>query len=253
VIISELMYHPRPPGVAVSEDDLEFIEIHNPASAAVDLTGWQLAEGIQFQFPAGTTLAPRGYLVVAAFDPSDANMLNSFRQHYRLEPSVTVIGPFTGQLSNAGDTVQLLRASAQQPDQPGSGVFLAEDAVTYDDQEPWASRADGYGHSLHRLEATLWGSDPQAWVSAWPTPRAGRHTAGDADGSGRFDQLDIVRVLQNGKYRTGQLAAWEDGDWNADGVFDQLDIVAALQNGNYLQTGYALRTLDAVLASVGRP
>ena len=70
--------------------------------------------------------------------------------------------------------------------------------------------------------------------------------AGDADQNGRFDQLDIVRVLQSGKYLIGQAATWGDGDWNGapggragrpptgDGVFDQDDIVASLIGGTYL-------------------
>ena len=57
---------------------------------------------------------------------------------------------------------------------------------------------------------------------------------GDANGDGRFDQLDLVAVLQAGKYRTGQGADWSQGDWNGDGLSDQLDVVAALRTGNYL-------------------
>jgi hypothetical protein len=68
--------------------------------------------------------------------------------------------------------------------------------------------------------------------------------AGDANRDGRFDQLDIVAVLQSANYMTGQPAAWSDGDWNHDGVFDQLDIVAALQTGNYLQGTHAAVTCD---------
>jgi hypothetical protein len=56
---------------------------------------------------------------------------------------------------------------------------------------------------------------------------------GDANGDDVFNQLDIVQVLQAGKFRTGEPATWDEGDWNADAVFDQLDIVAALQDGNY--------------------
>ena len=64
--------------------------------------------------------------------------------------------------------------------------------------------------------------------------------AGDANTDGRFDQLDIVQVLQAAKYLTAEAADFSEGDWNGDGVFDQLDIVAALQTGNYLQGPYAV-------------
>ena len=57
---------------------------------------------------------------------------------------------------------------------------------------------------------------------------------GDANGDGLFNQLDLVEVLQGGKYQTGQPASFREGDWNEDGIFDQLDLVAALQTGSYL-------------------
>lgn len=74
---------------------------------------------------------------------------------------------------------------------------------------------------------------------------------GDANRDFRFDQQDIVQVLQAGKYLTGQPATWGEGDWNGgpggyaaepprgDGTFNQQDIVAALQSGTYLTGAYA--------------
>ena len=59
---------------------------------------------------------------------------------------------------------------------------------------------------------------------------------GDANEDGRFDQADIVLVLQTGKYTTGQTASWADGDWNGDGLFNQLDIVLVLQTGDFAPT-----------------
>ena len=58
---------------------------------------------------------------------------------------------------------------------------------------------------------------------------------GDANRDGRFDQLDIIHVLQSAKYLTGESAVWEEGDWNGDSVFDESDIVAALQVGRYFR------------------
>jgi hypothetical protein len=65
--------------------------------------------------------------------------------------------------------------------------------------------------------------------------------AGDANEDGQFDQLDIVRVLQGGKYRTRESATWQEGDWNGDEVFDQRDIVVALQTANFLAGPYTAR------------
>ena len=58
---------------------------------------------------------------------------------------------------------------------------------------------------------------------------------GDANEDGRFDQIDIVAVLQAGKYRTGEPAAWAEGDWNGDGVFDPLDVITSLSIDQYLK------------------
>jgi hypothetical protein len=63
--------------------------------------------------------------------------------------------------------------------------------------------------------------------------------AGDVNLDRQFDTLDIVAVLQAGKYRSGEIASWADGDWNDDFVFDQRDIVAALTTGAYLTGPYA--------------
>ena len=77
--------------------------------------------------------------------------------------------------------------------------------------------------------------------------------AGDADQDFDFDQLDLVRVLQAGKYLTGEPATWGEGDWDGapggsvedeipppgNGQFDQLDIIAALNSGKYLTGPYA--------------
>ena len=79
---------------------------------------------------------------------------------------------------------------------------------------------------------------------------------GDANQDQTFDQIDIVSVLQTGKYLSGQAATWEEGDWNGapggqvgeppdgDGVFDQRDIVAALSSGLYLTGPYSATKPD---------
>jgi hypothetical protein len=61
-----------------------------------------------------------------------------------------------------------------------------------------------------------------------------RPPTGDSNGDGVFNQLDIVHVLQAGKYLTRQPATFAEGDWNGDGVFDQPDIVEALSAGSCL-------------------
>jgi predicted dienelactone hydrolase len=75
--------------------------------------------------------------------------------------------------------------------------------------------------------------------------------AGDADQDLDFDQFDLIKVQQAGKYLSGTRATWGEGDWNAapgggpgfppagDRRFNQLDIVAAQQGALYLTGTYA--------------
>jgi hypothetical protein len=59
---------------------------------------------------------------------------------------------------------------------------------------------------------------------------------GDSNGDGAFDALDLVTVLQVGKYEDdlASNATFEEGDWNGDGDFDRYDVVFALQAGKYI-------------------
>ena len=66
-----------------------------------------------------------------------------------------------------------------------------------------------------------------------PTESTARPVLGDVNGDKRFDQRDVVQLLQRGKYLTDLPAVSSDGDWTGDGLVNQLDIVAALQQGAY--------------------
>src|SRR5690606_20570450 len=63
VVINEIFYDP--PGNARTE----FVELHNPTSGSVDLSGWSFTSGISYTFPAGSEIPPGGYAVVA-MDPA---------------------------------------------------------------------------------------------------------------------------------------------------------------------------------------
>lgn len=74
---------------------------------------------------------------------------------------------------------------------------------------------------------------------------------GDANADSSFDQLDLVQVLQAGKYLTGDPVTWGEGDWNNDGVFDQLDVIAAAETGLYMTGPYAMSSPE--FAAVPEP
>src|SRR3954462_6302767 len=79
VVINEMMYH------AVSDlDGDDFLELYNRGTTPVDLAGWTFS-GITLTLPAGPTIAPGGYLVVA----KDATQ---FRATYGFTPAAVYGG-----------------------------------------------------------------------------------------------------------------------------------------------------------------
>lgn len=77
VFINELMYHPSPR--LGTPDDYQWIELYNGLPSKMDLSGWRLND---FELPAGTHMAPNGYLVVARQDVSDPDQDGDYYSAY---------------------------------------------------------------------------------------------------------------------------------------------------------------------------
>jgi hypothetical protein len=183
IVFSEIMYHP-PDWETNTPAVEEFIELLNLASAPVQLYDpthstnvWRLANAVSFSFPSNTTIAANGLLLVVPFDPvADTASLAAFRARYG--SNAPVVGPYSGSLDNAGESLELWRPDQpQSPPHPDAGFvpyFLVE-RVAYGDQLPWPIEADGLGLSLQRIVATDYGNDPVNWKAESPT--AGRANA----------------------------------------------------------------------------
>lgn len=127
IVISEFMYHPPhrlfAPFYEAEDLDLEYIELYNNGDSSIDLVGWQFTYGIDYTFPAGVSIAPHSYLVVAA-------NVTSFSAQY---PAVSnVVGNWAGKLSNSGESIELIN---------GSGIRI--DRFRYADEGDWAMRKQG--------------------------------------------------------------------------------------------------------------
>lgn len=131
VTFNELMYHPG------GDADAEWVELYNPFTIDTDLSGWSLAGGIDYVFPAGTLIPGRGFLIVAA-SPTQLAAAGV--------PGA--LGPWKGKLSNGGELLELRSNGGRRMD-----------ALDYDDREPWPVTPDGSGLSLAK-------SDPLA--PSWP-------------------------------------------------------------------------------------
>ena len=165
VVISEVMYNP--PGNDVP-DELEYLELYNFTSQAVNLTGWRLRKGFDYDFAPGTMLDAEEALVIVSFDPSDVIKLADFRAAYGIGPEVTILGNPADTLSDTGEQIQLQRPDTPPPNDPLYVPHVIEDEVDY--LSTWHVTTDGDGDSLNRTARTDWGGDASSWTAEPPTP-----------------------------------------------------------------------------------
>ena len=59
VIINEIAYHPL-------AGDSEWIELHSLSGVDIDLSGWRLADAVDYTFAEGTKIPGHGFLIIAA-------------------------------------------------------------------------------------------------------------------------------------------------------------------------------------------
>ncbi len=147
IVINEIMADPPS-----DHRNGQFIELHNKGAGAVSLAGWKLRGGADFDFPSGTSIAPGGYLVVGG-DP--AYLQAAF-------PSATVVGPWSGSLSNNGDLIRIV-------DQYGN---LA-DEVDYKIGGDWPDFAAGFGSSMELVNPNADNNVPSAWRESDESNKAG--------------------------------------------------------------------------------
>ncbi|MEM7393396.1 MAG: lamin tail domain-containing protein, partial [Verrucomicrobiota bacterium] len=146
IVINEIMYHyggsSYQPYVESSE---EWLELYNRASTNISLDGWAFTEGIDYEFPPGTTIAPSGYLVVA-------KNTNALVVKY---PAIDIVGNYGGQLADGGERILLV-------DDRGNPA----DEVTYHDSRPWPEYADGLGSSLELRHPDADNNSVGAWAAS---------------------------------------------------------------------------------------
>ncbi|MEM7384973.1 MAG: lamin tail domain-containing protein, partial [Verrucomicrobiota bacterium] len=159
VVFNEMMYHPL-------EDSggIEWLEIFNQMAVDIDLSAWSLAGGVEFSFPEGTVLGGGGYLAVVG-GVADSIPPNVF-------------GPFSGTLSNEGDSVYLVNNSGR-----------VMDSLHYRDSLPWPEGADGSGHTLAKRDPRT----PSGEAALWTTSR----TPGGSPGRPNEVHVEGTHLLIN--------------------------------------------------------
>ena len=197
VVFNEIMYHP-----ATNEAELEWVELHNQMSVDMDISHWSLAGGIDYTFAEGTIVPGNGYLVVAI---SPATLMAA-------AGITNVLGPFSGRLSNSGETLQLLNNNQR-----------VMDSLTYGTDGDWPVAPDGSGVSLAKLnpngataDATNWcasaqvGGTPGAENFPVVTPTVIQKTLVDIQGSWKFNDTgaDLGTSWRDTNYND---SAWPAG------------------------------------------
>lgn len=162
-VINEIMYHP-----AEEQDELQFIELHNPSSNKLDLAGWSISGQVRFRFSWGTTMEPGGYAVIC-------RDIAAFRARFGAD--VKYLGTFEGRLGHSGGKISLV--------DPGGRIV---ESVNYTDRQPWPLGADGYGPSLERICPAAPADDPLNWTTAG-------ETGGQRSSPGRVNHAFAPRPL----------------------------------------------------------
>lgn len=161
VVFNEIHYHP-----AGDTSGLEFVELHNQLVADVDMSNWRLRGDADYDFPEGTILPGRGYLVVA----KDPALL-------ALETGHSALGPFSGTLSNSGGRLRLYNNNRSFRSQLGGvgspGEIRNEqegrrimDEITYADSTPWPVGPDGSGATLAKRRPEQGTAHPINWSAS---------------------------------------------------------------------------------------
>ncbi len=122
IVLNEIMYKP-------ALTNAEYVELFNSSTNfSFDLTGWRM-NGLGYDFPAGSILAPTSYLVLAkdtvAFAAAYGNTLPLF-------------DTFSGTLDTNGETLTLFR-----PDPAQTNLDLVVDRVRYEAAIPWPVITNG--------------------------------------------------------------------------------------------------------------
>src|SRR5688572_1792089 len=177
VVINEINYHP-----SASSD--EFIELKNITGSPVNLfdpnfptNTWRLA-GVDFNFPTNTVIPANGLIVISGIEPA------TFRQHANLPASFTILGPFTGNLQDNGEMIELLRPDGVDNETNNNVItkivpLVVVDSVRYSNQLPWPTNASSTGNSIERKAAGAFGNDPQNWRASPGTTSPGLDNDGN--------------------------------------------------------------------------
>jgi hypothetical protein len=221
IVISELMVSDLQDDPA-ARDPGDWLELHNRSNEPVSLDRWSLVDALTYSFPLGTTIAPGGYLIVAA-DP-----VGFMLDH----PGVSALGPTNGSLSSAGERLALRDIC---------GVTV--DEVRFATEGRWPKLAGGGGSSLElrdpdadNAQAEAWAASAEAGRAVWQEIRyrgvAARSPVGNDDTWKEF----VFGMLSEGEALLDDLHIVEDPDGTPVEMLEGGDFEAPLTGWRLIGT-----------------
>jgi len=213
---ADIRTSPGIPGQPFRNSDNQWIEIANRSDAAVDLAGWQFADGIDFTFAAGTSLAPGEHACIVR---EPALFSAAF-------PGARILGEFSGSMSRSGERLELIDANKNPVD-----------LVRFYDGGSWPGAADGGGSTLELRDlgadngtAGAWADSDESDQTAWRNYSYTETAASSRGPDGQWDEFNMG-MLGSGEILIDDITVSGGGQRITDPGFD--DPVAWRLRGNH--------------------
>lgn len=222
IVITEIMYNP--PG---TDTQYEYLELYNNDDLAVNLQGYTFTQGIVYTFPA-VTLQPGAYLAVAV---DSVSLFAAF--------GIEALQWTSGALNNGGETLELRDAQ-------GNVV----DVVTYSNQAPWPTAANGNGPALVLCDPSADNNNSANWIAAVQPTGVFLNGTAVLGSPGAFN--DCTPTIPTGytAYPIGQVTGV-----NANGVADSLGVrvqlTGVVYGVNFRPNGLQFTLIDGSNNGIG--
>jgi hypothetical protein len=213
ICVSELNYNSR-----AQNDAGDWIELHNYANYAINISGWKLKDSNdnhEFVFPTGTVLSANGYLVVCE---------DSEKFQFQFPNVHNVIGVLGFNFSNAGDQIRLYNHLGN--------LYLS---FFYQELAPWPVVADGQGYTCELSNNTANPNDGNSWfpgcIGGSPGVAYSPLLSTPVSISGSTTFCSGGSVTLHATNNAGYTYQWLNNNVNIAGATDSL--FTATQTGNY--------------------
>ncbi len=214
--ITEMLYDA--PGRR-GEEEAEYIELLNTSGRRIDISGWRLTGGVEFEFPRGSIVENGEVIVVVR---SRVDFESTFPD---VAGRAQIFGDYDGRLDNDGEEVRLIDA--------GPGHPATIDRLRWSDGHPWPEVLDGFSIELTGIGPARDNDRAEHWISsAVPGGSPGElplmFVRGDANSDQAINLTDPIFILDY-LFRGGVTPPCLDAaDVNDDGLVQLTDAVVLL-------------------------